>query len=107
MNTHNKNSHTEQTNKPYVFVQRDKDDFSCIKITEGKFKDIIFHYGKVGFAKDSNPDGQLPMKFDYTVIKNPNNLELELDNNEFIDYIGDILIELLEKQINDGTAIQN
>ena len=52
MNTHNKNSHTEQTNKPYVFVQRDKDDFSCIKITEGKFKDIIYHYGKVGFAKE-------------------------------------------------------
>ena len=41
------------------------------------------------------PDGKLPMKFDYTVDKNPNNLIL-LDNQEFIDYIGDILIELLE-----------
>ena len=102
------NSPTDQTrNKPYTFVQKEEDDFSCIKITEGKFKDVIFHYGKVGFGKDENPDGTLPMKFDYTVIKNPNNLELELDNNEFIDYIGDILIELLEKQINDGTAIQN
>lgn len=106
MNTQKNNSHTAKS-KSYVFVQREQDDFSCIKLTEGKFKDIIFHYGKVGFAKDPNPDGQLPMKFDYTVIKNPNNLELELDNNEFIDYIGDILIELLEKQINDGTAIQN
>ena len=51
MNTHNENSHTEQTkNRPYVFVQRDKDDFSCIKITEGKFKDIIYHYVK-GFKR--------------------------------------------------------
>ena len=46
------------------------------------------------------------MKFDYTVDKNPNNLIL-LDNKEFIDYIGDILIELLDEKVKDGTAIQN
>ena len=38
------------------------------------------------------------MKFDYTVRKNPKNLIL-LDNKEFIDYIGDILLELLEDQL--------
>jgi len=46
----------------------------------------------------------LPMRFDYTVDKNPNDLEL-LDNKEFIDYIGDILIELLEEKLDNGTAI--
>ena len=46
------------------------------------------------------------MKFDYTVKKNPNDLDL-LDNEEFIDYIGDILLELLEEKLKDGTAIQN
>lgn len=101
MNTQDKNLHTDQKNKPYVFVQRDKDDFSCIKITEGKYKDIIFHYGKVGFGKEENPDGTLPMKFDYTVIKNPNDMDT-LDNKEFIDYIGDLLIELLDEKIKSG-----
>ena len=105
MNTQKNNSHTAKS-KSYVFVQREQDDFSCIKLTEGKFKDIIFHYGKVGFAKDPNPDGQLPMKFDYTVDKNPKNLIL-LDNEEFIDYIGDILLELLEEKLKDGTAIKD
>jgi len=100
MSTQKNNSLTAK-NKPYVFVQRDKDDFSCIKITEGKYKDIIFHYGKVGFGKDENPDGTLPMKFDYTVIKNPNDMDT-LDNNEFIDYIGDLLIELLDEKIKSG-----
>lgn len=101
MNTQDKNLHTDQKNKPYVFVQRDKDDFSCIKITEGKYKDIIFHYGKVGFGKEENPDGTLPMKFDYTVIKNPNDMDT-LDNKEFIDYIGDLLIVLLDEKIKSG-----
>ena len=107
MNSQNKNSHTDKTkNKPYVFVQRDKDDFSCIKLTEGKFKDVIYHYGKVGFAKEETADGKLPMKFDYTVIKKPNDVDT-LDNPEFIDYIGDILIELLDEQVKNGTAITN
>ena len=101
MNTQDENLHTDQKNKPYVFVQRDKDDFSCIKITEGKYKDIIFHYGKVGFGKDENPDGTLPMKFDYTIKRNPNDLDL-LDNKEFIDYIGDLLIVLLDEKIKSG-----
>ena len=46
------------------------------------------------------------MKFDYTVDKNPKDLDL-LDNQEFIDYIGDILIELLDEKVKDGTAIQD
>ena len=107
MNTQNKNSPTDKTkNKPYVFAQRNEDDFSCIKITEGKFKDVIYHYGNVGFVKDEDANGNLPMKFDYTVLKKPDNIDT-LDNKEFIDYIGDILIELLEEQVNNGTAITN
>jgi hypothetical protein len=101
----NENSVTDQTkkNSRYVFVQRDGDDFSCIKLLQGKYKGIIYKYGKVGFAKEENPDGTLPMKFDYDIIFNPH--ETNIDKQDFIDYIGDILIEIMEKQVNNGTAI--
>ena len=105
MTTQNKNSPTDKTNR-YVFAQKGNADYSSIKLTEGKFKDVIYHYGKVSFAAEENPDGKLPMKFDYTVDKNPNDIDL-LDNQEFIDYIGDILLELLDKKVKDGTAIED
>ena len=105
MTIQNKNSPTDKTNR-YVFAQKGNADYSSIKLTEGKFKDVIYHYGKVSFAPEENADGKLPMKFDYTVDKNPNDIDL-LDNQEFIDYIGDILIELLEENIKNGTAIKN
>ena len=105
MNTPKENSHTDQTkNRKYAFVQREGDDFTCIKLLEGKYKGIIYKYGKVGFAKEEKPDGTLPMKFDYDIIFNPHE-ETSIDKQEFIDYIGDILIEQLEKQVNNGTAI--
>jgi len=104
MNTQKENSVTDQTkNKKYAYVQRDGDDFTCIKLLEGKYKGIIYKYGKVGFAKEEKPDGTLPMKFDYDIIFNPH--ETDIDKQEFIDYIGDILIEQLERQLNNGTAI--
>jgi len=102
MTIQNKNSLTDKTNR-YVFAQKGNADYSSIKLTEGKFKDVIYHYGKVSFAPEENADGKLPMKFDYTIDKNPNDMDL-LDNQEFIDYIGDILIELLDKKVKDGTA---
>ena len=107
MTTQKENSATDKKkNKRYIFAQKEGSDYSCIKLTEGKFKDVIYHYGRVQFAKeeDALPDGTLPMRFDYTVDKNPNNLIL-LDNSEFIDYIGDILLELLEEKLGNGTAI--
>ena len=100
-----RNSDTDQTkNKKYVFVQKEGDDFTCIKLLEGKYKGVIYKYGKVGFAKEEKPDGTLPMKFDYDIIFNPHE-ETSIDKQDFIDYIGDILIELLEKQIENGTAV--
>tara|TARA_Y100000592_G_scaffold2061_1_gene3207 strand:- start:433 stop:753 length:321 start_codon:yes stop_codon:yes gene_type:complete len=104
MNMPKENSPTGQTkNRKYAFVQREGDDFTCIKLLEGKYKGIIYKYGKVGFAKEERPDGTLPMKFDYDIIFNPH--ETNIDKQDFIDYIGDILIEQLEKQVNNGTAI--
>ena len=44
------------------------------------------------------------MIFDYDILKNPNNIDLG-DEKKFVDHIGDILLELMEKQIKDGTAI--
>ena len=87
----------------YVFAQRDVDDFSCIKIVEGEYSGIIYTYGHVKFASEENSKGELPMKFDYDIIFNPH--EMDIDKKEFIDYIGDILIEQLEKQVSEGTAV--
>ena len=100
MKRQRKSSSTEQNKIKYLFVQKEGDDFTCIKLLEEKYKGIIFKYGDVGFAKDEKPDGTLPMRFKYDIIMNP--YEKDTTSQEFINYIGDLLIELLEKQLTDG-----
>jgi len=106
MKTQKKTSDTE-SKKIYTFAQRDGDDFSCVKLIEGKYSGIIYKYERVGFAKEENPDGTLPMKFDFTILRNENKVDIDLEENkqEFINTIGDILIELIEDQINNGTVV--
>ena len=94
-------------NKRYVYVQKDGDDFSSIKIVEGKYKDVIYKYGKVQFAKEENADGKLPLQFEWTLLKKPEELDLDIDKEAFLQYIGDILVELLEERVNDGTILDD
>ena len=99
MSTQKENSPTEQKTKPYVFAQRQNDDYTCIKLTEDKYKDIIYKYGNVGF-KEVEDKEKLSVIFDYNILKNPN--DIDVDTEEFINYIGDILIDLVEEQLATG-----
>ena len=52
----------------YMFVSREDEDFSSIMIKDGKFKDVIYNYGKVSIPEEDNlnEDGTLPFRFEYT-----------------------------------------
>ena len=85
----------------YVFVEKPGEDFTAIKLISGPFASIVYKYGNVGFAPESEKtkEGALPMKFDYTVIENK--IEADTDSQEFINHIGDILVLLLDEQMKE------
>ena len=99
MSTQNENLPTVQKTKKYVFAQRQQDDYTCIKLVEDKYKDIIYKYGNVGF-KPKEDSEEMSVIFDYNVLKNPSGIDY--DNEEFINHIGDILIDLVEEQLATG-----
>ena len=85
-------------NEDYVFVEKPGEDFTGLKLISGPFASIVYHYGNVGFRPESEAvDGALPMVFDYTVIENQ--IEADIDSQEFINHIGDILVVLLDEQL--------
>jgi hypothetical protein len=106
MKSQNENSATDQkkkqNSKPYIFAQREGDDFTCIKLTEGKYEGVIYKYNQVKFAPKENEQGQIPLKFTYDIFQNPEKVDVE--SQDFRFYIGDILVELVEEQLNNGTV---
>ena len=55
-----------------MFVSREDEDFASIMIKDGKFKDVIYNYGKVSIPEEDNlnEDGTLPFRFEYTILDN-------------------------------------
>ena len=103
MKSQNENSDTDQKKKPskrYAFAQRQGDDFSCIKIMDGQYEGIIYKYDKVAFEPKPLESGDIPLRFTYDIMTNPNNEDIE--SLDFRNYIGDILVEVVQEQLEQG-----
>ena len=103
MKSQKENSSTDQkktNNKRYAFAQRQGDDFSCIKIMDGQYEGIIYKYDKVAFEPKPLESGDIPLRFTYDIMTNPNNEDIE--SLDFRNYIGDILVEVVQEQLEKG-----
>ena len=69
----------------------------AIKINEGDYAGLLYQYGEVTF--NERDDGQMEVKFRYNMIENPNDLE---ENQDMKNFMGDILVELLDEQLGEG-----
>ena len=87
-----------------MFVSRKDEDFTSIMIKDGKFKDVIYNYGKVSIPEEDNlnEDGTLPFRFEYTIIDNVGIPREEFDE-EFFTFIGDILVDIIKEQSEEDT----
>ena len=89
----------------YMFVSREDEDFASIMIKDGKFKDVIYNYGKVSIPEEDNlnEDGTLPFRFEYTIIDNVGIPREEFDE-EFFTFIGDILVDIIDEQSEEDNV---
>ena len=86
----------------YIFVSKKGDDWANICIREGKFKDVIYNYGKVSVnSEQENADGTLPFRFEYSIIDNAS-LEREDFGEDFFTLIGDILVDIIDDQLQES-----
>ena len=85
----------------YTFVSRKGDQWANVCIREGKFKDVIYNYGKVSINQEKeNDDGTLPFRFEYSIIDNAL-LQREEFGEEFFTLIGDILVDIIDDQLKE------
>ncbi|MDP7367477.1 MAG: hypothetical protein QGH83_09490 [Candidatus Pacebacteria bacterium] len=86
----------------YMFVSQKDAKWASIMITEGKFKDVIYNYGKVSIPEEKeNVDGTLPFRFEYDIIDNVG-MPREEFGEDFFNLIGDILVEIIDEQIKEN-----
>ena len=83
----------------YMFVSQENEDFASIMIKDGKYKDVIYNYGKVSIPEvdNLNEDGTSSFSFEYTIIDNVG-IPRENFGEDFFTLIGDILVDIINEQ---------
>ena len=89
----------------YMFVSQENEDFASIMIKDGKFKDVIYNYGKVSIPEEDNlnEDGTLPFRFEYTILDNVG-IPRENFGEDFFILIGDILVDIIDEQSEEDNV---
>jgi hypothetical protein len=87
----------------WSWVTRKEDKQASLRISEGKFEGVVYQYGKVVLPveQEMNGKGDLPFKFEYTILDNAN-MNREEFGDEFFTLIGDILVNIIDEQIQEN-----
>jgi hypothetical protein len=82
----------------YELVEHDKlPAHWAIKILKGKYKGVVYCYEKVTINEKSDDD-VAELDFHFTVLENEKQLDTEPETVVWCKLIGDILIDMLEKE---------
>jgi len=78
----------------------EKDTFIGLTEHAGRYSGVIYKYGKVSVPdeKEINEKGVLPFRFEYDIVDN-NDLPKEYFKEDFFELIGDILVDIITKDV--------
>ena len=91
----------------YHYVTHKETDEQGYRVAEGKFAGVVWTYSNVklpmygddGELVDLEKAEQLPLSFEYEVVHNPT--DEDLDTGEFSATVGDILLNIIDESIEN------
>ena len=90
----------EGTDWDYI-VPEDEGTTIHLKLTSGDYSGTIYQYGKVQ-TEESNT-GDLYLKFIYNIVESTLDKNVLEKSEEFKNYIGDVLVNIMMQNIEKGT----
>ena len=86
----------------WSWVTRKEDKQASLRISEGKFEGVVYSYGKVVLPVEQkiNDEGDLPFKFEYSILDNAN-IDRKEFGKDFFKIIGDILVGIIDEQLQE------
>ena len=87
----------------YTYVENKDKTWTGIGLTEkaGKYQGVVYRYGEVKIVEDENKENAT-LQFEWDVLDS-NGLPKEMMGEDFFTLIGDILVDIMEKQMNEDS----
>ena len=86
----------------WSWVSRKEEKQASLRISEGKFEGVVYSYGKIVLPveQEINGKGDLPFKFEYSILDNAN-IDRKEFGKDFFKIIGDILVDIIDEQLQE------
>ena len=87
--------------KKYTFVENKGAKWQGIGLTKeaGFYQGVVYRYGKVTPVEEKD---RLRLQFDWEILDS-NGLGKDYFKDDFFNLIGDILYDIMDEQLNDGS----
>ena len=87
--------------KKYTFVENKNAKWQAIGLTKeaGFYQGVVYRYGKVTPVEEKD---RLRLQFDWEILDS-NGLGKDYFKDDFFNLIGDILYDIMDEQLNDGS----
>jgi len=90
------------TDKDYVFVEKDPDETSYVKITaQNEWNGTVFQYGNLSVKVNEDTD-EAHLSFSYNVIESPLQIDMLNEDIGFKNYIGELLQHIITDALETG-----
>ena len=84
----------------YSFVTKDGYDNMAIMMEEGKYKGVAWGYTKINLPKTEG--GRAVLSFEFEILENAGLAFGDIDEEEFMDLMGDVLADQIDEQLETG-----
>jgi len=74
--------------------------FTPIRLENGEWAGVVYHYGRTRLLEVEENDC-VRVSFEYYIIENPGALKTS-DGQRFLQYIGDILVDIMDYNLNNS-----
>lgn len=91
-------------NEHYSFVTTNDDNKVSINILDGEYDGTEFYYGNVNFDENEE-SGECYLSFNFEIVKSDLDINLLSEDIDFKNYLGDILVSILSKQLEENKSI--
>lgn len=88
----------EVNGKQYAILLNKMAPFTPIRLENGEWAGVVYHYGRTRLLEE---DDCVRLSFEYYIVENPGALKTA-DAQRFLQYIGDILADIMEYNLNTG-----
>ena len=88
----------EVNGKRYTILLNRMAPFTPIRLDNGEWEGVVYHYGRTRLLEE---DDCVRLSFEYYIVENPGALKTA-DAQRFLQYIGDILADIMEYNLNTG-----